>query len=901
MGFLTKMTVALFVAAAVTAGVGYWYFSNQLTAAPLPPTALATEEALAIPESIGLFHIDVAHAIATDRALLGEEDREAMLGPLAQEPDIVAELHRRGFSLRDDLDQVLGSLVLTPEGLSGAMVFLGRFPAAELDEILTASYRAERQSVGDWDVLLTSYQDPETCELTPPVAVHITESRITVAAPELIGRVLERLANPGATRPLTAWRDYRAGKLFSAALFVPPMAAFEELEAPFARMILGVAEERAATVQSLYLGGEVEPVPPSLTLDVRVENSDPDWARKEAIVFETWREGLGTDYAERLPSIARLLDSVSVSDSDNAFSLRAKLDKAALRNFAQIPAEIVTAMFSGFGAEPVGEDPIGADQEQILPEENVAKYLSRASHRDLAAFDDEANQNFKADAQTGPFGVRVKALRLHSGEPDSNEGEIIEIELEATSGEIPNMGDPYAGVSGTDDARGQLFVTTVTDRSGKNLLREETCGKDRNDSGGALAANTQHIYVNEKFVQIPILQGTKSLRLGAGSKMEDLSGIEGFVRLRLPTETETRLVAAPFDGKVVETEQARIRFGDGGPNGVKYEVSGDPRAVLAVRALNAQKAYLAGAGSYSSGRLFGAGKSVGQSYQGQPVHVEVVLVTRETEADYPFSLSSPVPQFNVWDYPAAFEVQTQTAADFQANQGQIDSRGACEEAKSDDGLLPFALCMSSLRPSWGDSLHWQFIVAGPDTPSIAGNQSALEIELKSLEVDNKAEPVQIQHRQFVILSRAFGGEEPFIRENDYMLVEEVPGLEESQVLTASGNLIVRLPQELKRMALDVTNLGNAVAAEGGHGAVLTAIEDGSLKLALTGPRATFVQFVPKDREGKILPANNERIEAGEEPEEWVGSLRVSGVPSVLEIVYATKQAKLELPFTLKVQ
>ena len=490
----------------------------------------------------------------------------------------------------------------------------------------------------------------------------------------------------------------------------------------------------------------------------------------------------------------------------------------------------------------------------------------------------------------------MKAVRLLDEEPEA-----IEIEFEATSGEIPNMGDPYAGLTGSDDARGELFVTSVTGKSGKNLLRRETCGQERNEKGGPLAASTQHIFVDNNFVQVPILQGVKKVRLEAGTALPDLGSVQGFVRLRLPTETETRILSAPFEGQVVETGNTRIKFSDGGPNGIAYEVSGEARALLAVRGLNAQKAYLAGAGSFSSGRIFGTGKSVGQDYQGQPAFAEVVLVTRETEADYPFTLSRSLPQFSVWDYPAAFEVETSSAKAFDAEYGKVNSTGACSEASSDAALLPFSLCITSMRPSWGDSLHGQFVIAAPDTPALAGNLSALEVVLRTLETDDRQSPLPVGHRQFVVLSRGYGGDEPFIRANDYVLIEDFPGMEESKILSVDGTLVVRLPQELDRMTLDVTNLGNAANSGAGHEARLLGIENGSLRFALSGPRESFVQFQPRNSDGKAMATNNERIEAGNEPEQWIGSLRVSGAPATLEIVYAARQEKLEFPFSLRVE
>lgn len=896
MRLLTSVTLAALVAVTATAGFAYWYLSNTLEVKPLPAAALAVEAALADSNSVGLMHIDVAHIVEADRSLLGEEDREALLSPLPLEGSIVAKLRHRGVDLRDSLKQVFGSLVVTPEGPAGAMVFLGELPVEIIEATIRESYVVEEKKIGAFDTLMLTHQDSESCELSAPVAVHLAKNRIVIASPEIVDGLLQRLAMPGGSDTLPQWRKYREGKIFSLGLFIPPMAVMENVDSPMLRMFSGAAEEKTAGIENIYAGASIETIPPSLTFETRVENSDSGWAKGEAALFRNWQQGIDSDFAESLPSLTRLIRNLTVTEESAALVVVAELDKAAIKDFSQLPVEIIKAMFSGGGISGSGETPVPADQEQILPPDNVTQFIERASHGDLAPFDDEANQNFKADGTTGPFGIRVKSLRLSEADPD-----VVEIEFAATSGKIPNMGEPHAGFAGNDEAHGELFISAVRDKSGQDTLRAETCGKERNSIGGPLSANTQYIYVNNDFVQIPVLQGDKAVRLVEGATLGELSKAEGFVRLRLPTQTKSHLLTAPFEGQVIETDRARIKFGDGAPNGLKYEVSGDPRAILTVRALNASKAYLAGAGSYSSGRFLGSGKSVGKNYQGQPAFAEVIVAERETGADYPFILESVTPQFNVWDYPAAFQVATQDAASFISAFGKVDSAAACEDAKSDPALEPFALCMNSMRPSWGDSLQGQFILAAPNAPALAENLSGIEVALSSITVEGGDAPLEVTHQEFVVLPIGFNGDKPYIDQNGYMLIEGLPGLEEAKITAVSGQLTVRFPLELERLSLDVTELGNVASRENGPSVRLVAIEDGSLRIEMTGSRDTLVQFIPKDREGKVLATNNERVEPGKAADQWVGSLRVSGVPASVDIVYAAKQSVMERPFSLSIE
>ncbi len=177
-------------------------------------------------------------------------------------------------------------------------------------------------------------------------------------------------------------------------------------------------------------------------------------------------------------------------------------------------------------------------------------------------------------------------------------------------------------------------------------------------------------YVNNTFVQVPVVQGKKAVRLAPGAGVKDIAAITGYIDLRLPTRIETRRVEAPFEGQLVELPGLRIKLTESEPGAVKYEISGSSDRVLAVRGLNAAGQYLRSAGSYASNRMLGAGKTVSKSFAGTPAAVEFVIAAEEAVQRYPFEIAPVAPAFDQWDHPKPFSRVHRGPADRSARAGR---------------------------------------------------------------------------------------------------------------------------------------------------------------------------------------------------------------------------------------
>ena len=141
----------------------------------------------------------------------------------------------------------------------------------------------------------------------------------------------------------------------------------------------------------------------------------------------------------------------------------------------------------------------------------------------------------EADTVSGPFGIQLSAVEL-SDQDDAG----LELTLTATHRGIPNLGDGKQRV--------QLYVESVTDAQGNELMREETCGKERN----MLPADIDQSHFNNSR------KGEKTVRLKTSASQADIHRIRGRVELLLPVNTESIQLASLDQEQSIDRDGVRV-------------------------------------------------------------------------------------------------------------------------------------------------------------------------------------------------------------------------------------------------------------------------------------------------------------------------------------------------------
>jgi|GEM_PF-6101945 len=217
----------------------------------------------------------------------------------------------------------------------------------------------------------------------------------------------------------------------------------------------------------------------------------------------------------------------------------------------------------------------------------------------------------------------------------------------------------------------------------------------------------------------------------------------------------------------------------------------------------------------------------------------------------------------------------------------------CANPKQDAGIKAMGLCLLSLDTN--GALQALFSLKTPDARSLHRNLTSIEIALDNVSVNQKL--VAVTTRNFAWLERNTTGN---LQQNFLLAYKKDPSLNNLQISSVNGRLLMRLPRKLGHVSLYANPLGE-VMANNGLRLKIIKINDGSLEAELSGPIASLVQFIPADANNQQLATSNERLEPiDKDGLKWKANFKIYGVPKFLHIVYAAEQDILEYPFKIKV-
>ena len=408
-----------------------------------------------------------------------------------------------------------------------------------------------------------------------------------------------------------------------------------------------------------------------------------------------------------MPTLARLHDAISVDADQNTLSMKASVDEAWFEDAAKIPQELFGLLFDDstmrFGSPNGGSNP----QERI--DENPTRYVAGVVPQGLAAYQADPPFLPEVDVVSGPFGIRLSAVEFDAAD-DS-----LALTITGTHRGIPNLGD--AG------QRVRLYIDSVSDAAGNELLREESCGPERND----LAAELDRPHFNDS------LTGDKTVRLKPGVRHADIHRIRGRVELALPAEVETIRLAALDTEQTIDRQGIRVALQASAADTLDYKVYGDPARLLEVRGLNAAAQPLSGSSSMSSGFLFGEGLSKSRSFAGRVANAEVVIALRDVQQSFPFQLDTRRPRVSQSESRHdPVSVPTYSLAQLQREFPQPPALPEDQQdilAETDTG--PFRVALGQLRPFMG--LYTGFTVYAPAIPGLADNLSAVALQVTAID------------------------------------------------------------------------------------------------------------------------------------------------------------------------
>lgn len=891
---------------------GYWYapLVKGFQPEPAPQALLAAEDALASQGLSMLGHFDVSYAVRAERAFYGPEDAGALPTPFTNENAFLRALQSSGFEVREAIDHALFGFGVFGEELGSAAILLGRFPADRLTAAMAENLEVEHGIAGAHPFLRITAQDPDTCG-TETFVAHVAEDRIILArGPEILSTILDRLATAEpAERDLTDWRDNRAGKVASIAILVPLIDVLgAAARNPIESAMTEAVKEEILPIRGVYGGLGLQILPPAVGLEGWVEADGPAWPLETLAEAQSWRRDLVRNVGADVPTLLRLHDRLDMEADGARLRFALNLDESFVDDLGQAFSELVGLFFSSMGfGQGMGSPEVDEQEEEIIPLDQVPLVSSHRSHDQLGPFGEEFDNGMAWPAESGPFGVRIAGLRINTEDP-----EVVEIELQTTSSEIPTIA-LYRSYGERPDARAELVVTGVLGRDGRDLLRAEPCGEDRNEKAAELSPRSNEQFIDGAWVARHGLSGSKTVRLEPGARPEDIASLTGYVRLTLPTDIEAHRIAVPEAGQVFETDNLRMRFQGDDARAVAFDVSGDDGHLVELRALNQAGDYLASDGGGSGLRLDFGSRHVEKSFKGEPAEIELLIARQEAAQDYPFTIDVVPPPFPEQTYfdPQAEPTWSEALPDSTfarlmetAVVGEI-----CEGEDPGTRVGPFLLCLDSLQ-KWGDDFNGAVTVHAPVGERLANQLSALEIVVDSITVQGQggtssriltADPSQ--SRAFILGLRDYGGE---YLKTWQSIVGVLAGSEEigdESMIGMQGRLSLRMPRALSDpLPLDITSLGNSASLANGAEVTLTGYQfrsTANVVVDYQGSRADLLEIVQYSADGTLLGAPYPAFEPGDAPDTWTLMIEVTDRTATLDFVLAVDQHRRDYPFDLR--
>ena len=873
---MKKILLAIVIGGAL--GLGAWVAYQQYfsISAQVAPEVKALEHALASNELLALASFDVAQAVALEERYQGKPSEPMLANPASHEEGTDAWLSRlqaAGIDPRRQLSQVVAALYVGEAGdFYQALVLYGNFDAAALSSHLRSEFKPMEKASARPGILLLQREDKDSCELSKPWAVHVSANRIVISDPDHIDGLLRRVNQPAVSeRSMGRWDSYRQGKLVTLALFIPEQIP-EGVAHPMLRMPAEGAKNVLQDFHTAYFAIGMRPLPAKLSLSLLLEGDDPQAIQQTA---QQWRDVLATSKAElpqEIPSVRAMVEALKISSDKKEMMLRADMDRGFVEQLQQLPNELLRLFLGGLDQSLAKDDSAAVPPEKI--DENPLAFSTQYSLTDLPAYDATLPSSGRADVTSGPFGLRLNAIAL-SPDPDAS----LELEIGAKGTHLVNLGN--------SDKRVSMKILQITDQSGANILRQESCGRDRNGLAVYLASHFQQA-----------LEAKKTVRLRAGVKPEDIKAISGVIRLHQPLRTETVLLSAPTPGTQVERNGVRldIREVDGGT--VSYQVTGKQQNLLHVRALNANKQALSRQGSSSSSLMFGAGRSESVEYAGMVAYVEVVFALEEQTKDFPFNFSTLRPGTDGEHTTArSAEFRPMSLAQIKRRYRSAPAIPSDKKAIATAKAGPFMLIAEELRSFI--QLYTRLELLAPVMPNMVNNLSALRIQLQELELKDGSKYAAPQKEgvswlQPLELNQYTG--------NDYLSdsISLDIGIKAAaeEVASLRGKLILRVPQALATLSLETVMVGQGAKGEGLE-VVISKLARDNITLSVADPDQGDKIMAVKafNKEGKELwvPFSEVKYQDGA----WQGSFKINGIAERIDIIYATKLQQTDYPFSFK--
>lgn len=870
-----KLVLVTFVLSVIIVGIAVVIYKRYSLPVYKNASAalIATENALATPDTLVLASIDVDFLRKLESKLYGTAGLPDLKPDSTQNNSVYSVLQRAAMLQPDSIAYVSAAVYATKDKpASVALVAGGNIQTEAVINILKSSAQAQAhaQIENAWTVQV---QDIDTCQMSKRMTVIVSRDRIIALDNDDLTLIKRLQSTAPAARDLSRWQDFRKSRFFAVAAFLPNELPQQGMD-PFIGMAAQQAKQKLTDFEQIYLGAGSQAFPPGGSLALWMSARNPAIAADKAALWQAELAASRKDWEISIPTLAALHDRATIKARDNLLQAEVKLDKKLAEELGKLPAEVLGLIFSGFGMSAKTPQVASATPAEVL-DKNPLKFTNQINLEQIPPYDPKATFAEPADISVGPLGLQLVGVRLTDANP-----RLLELEMKAMGTNLPNAGD-------NAESAMALSVSSVRDRDGKELLRAEPCGRERN----ALAAHPSF------YSGSGILSASKKIRLQETARHADVASIQGSVKLSIPTRIENVAMINPKIGDHLEREGLRIEITKVETGAVSYRVSGKLERLLHLRAKNAKGENLSWGGAFSMGNPVSAGKSTTVEYKGKISSLEFVLAQTIEQKDFPFELKNIHPQAKdgwLLDKPLVYEAQKK--ADIKRDFAQqVVTPKRYQQPVFNTRVGPAMVDLG--RVSTFRDMQLSFVLYMPLLKNLNGSLSAAELDIQKLTLADGSihQPADGQAAWHVPVALS--------RNNidDYLtgLAEVETGIsgKGDKLNSISGMLWLNVPLAFDKATFPLTAVGAQLATSCGS-MLITEISRKGVTLEGSGDPACLFAVRALNEEGKDMRTSNSSIKRL--PQSWVLKISLYGLPNSLELIMAKKSERLAYPFSLTV-
>ncbi len=874
---------------------GAWYLLHRLFDSTVPEQVDRAEAALFSGQTILLGHVNVARLVHLEKLLTGTHPGDYRPNP--QGSGLINDLMLNRINPRTDFDQMIFTVNAdTGAGVYFSAILLGAFDPDAVKLFLKSNYETTIDRQGAIEVIRFKKQDRRTCEYSPERATVVEKNLILITHPDHIMTACQAFKEGGATVD-PQWAAYRSAHLASLGVVRP-----DQLSGALPSLggfILQGIQSQIKPVTSVYVGVAGKMVPPGVELKVAVNADDPQWISDTAqLIRQKIDDGMAAAGAGT-PLMNTIRQNITIADAAGTLQAGVKIDKTLVAEVRQVFQEGLGSIMQFGGGTAGASEPL---QEMVDPE--AKPFKARADISALPPFKAGFGQRY--GWYEGPLAGKIEAVRI------TPEG-VLEIELHIAGQNIPNA--PGSDFGGSGDFK----IVSVKDRQGAELLRVEQCGRE---------INSDEVLLKRSFSPGEV-NAAKTVRLKAGTTLEDIARIEGHILLNVATQTRTRILAVPLEQDVFKENGFHLRFKKVGGSSVDYVLSGDRTRLLSIRGMNAGQQYLRSASSSSLGSPESTTQSISRQFQGVVQFIELVTAEKMDSVFYNMVIDNPMP---LQSEDGVGQRAPASSSYRVTDWHQVVSFGRVFKPKEEQTWFGDPMAESTAGPARlslfqpevnrrYDGMHFgaQVRVSMPYLAALDGRPYRTELVVQTIRFDSGRQFADTVHAPCMLtFTGGFKDQsksEKILRQTLHLrggISLNIPLGEQSGVSAddrfreMAGQLLFHLPRAVRARSMALPALGERIGTRS-FDVQVVEIGAGKIKLALTGDPAYLVDVL-------VLNAAGEQIAAGPEfAPEMVGgrksqtsprnvaSLTFRGSPARLRVIIAKKSRTESYPFSLVVE